>query len=798
MAAVLGSVLFGYLKSLGPAPSTSRDQGVPQFRIAGSDGYVDPAQCAGCHRQIWETYKRTGMGKSFSKLDVKTVVEGFSKNNNYYHAESDRHYTMYQKENRFYQRRYQIGFDGQETNVVEKQIDFVMGSGNHSRTYLHKQTDGRIVELPVGWYAEKGGYWAMNPGYDRADQEDFRRRITFQCVFCHNGYPEIAEGADASGTESIFPGSLPEGIDCQRCHGPGRAHVEAMQSGKHEKAPGGIVNPARLSQERQLELCMQCHLETTSFRLPHAVTRFTRGIFSYRPGEPLADYVLHFDQAAGTGHDDKFEIAHAAYRLRLSACFNKSGGAMVCTTCHDPHDIPRGEAATQHYRSVCVRCHSAALQKIVSSGRHTPSPDCLGCHMPKRRTDDVVHVVMTDHFIQRQKPSRDLLASHAERVETDQNAYKGEVMLYYPPAMADRIQQELYLAMAQVRQGSNLKTGIPRLEAAIEKYRPPEGEFYFELAEAYNKVGLADKAIAMYRQTLLRKPDFRPAVQQLAATLGRTGHLSEAAETLQKALTAGPQDASMLNDLGLIDAGLGRRDEAVRKLQEALRLDPDLPDSYNNLGAVLAESGNHAAAEAAYRAAVRSQPDLAEARKNLANELSATNHFEEAQFHYRKAIQSHPELAALYHDYGLALAGHESFREAAKEFETAIRVEPGRADSLNALGEMRAILGDTNGAIDSYRRAVAVRPQLAAAQANLGAALLVRGSTPEAKQHLEEAVRLQPELFEAHLHLGRALALERDVAGASAHYRKATQSTDPAVRDAAHESLLKLEQRYGR
>lgn len=108
---------------------------------------------------------------------------------------------------------------------------------------------------------------------------------------------------------------------------------------------------------------------------------------------------------------------------------------------------------------------------------------------------------------------------------------------------------------------------------------------------------------------------------------------------------------------------------------------------------------------------------------------------------------------------------------------------------------MQAILGDTSGAIESYRRAAAIRPELAAAQANLGAALLVRGRTAEAKPHLEQAVRLQPQLFEAHLHLGRALALERDVAGASDHYRKAGESGDPAIRDAARESLRKLGQR---
>ena len=63
-------------------------------------------------------------------------------------------------------------------NVEEKEIDYVLGSGIRARTYLHLDEQKKLVELPVGWYAEKGGYWGMNPGYDRPDQPDFRRRIS--------------------------------------------------------------------------------------------------------------------------------------------------------------------------------------------------------------------------------------------------------------------------------------------------------------------------------------------------------------------------------------------------------------------------------------------------------------------------------------------------------------------------------------------------------------------------------------------------------------------------------------------
>ncbi|MEO8050279.1 MAG: tetratricopeptide repeat protein [Acidobacteriota bacterium] len=758
------------------------------LQIAGADaGYVSSEACADCHKEIWETYRRTGMGRSFARVGEAARIEDYDGKNTYYHKASDRYYTMFRKDGKFYQRRHQIGFGGKETNVEVAEVNFALGSGNHSRTYLHQRPDGRLTELPVGWYAEKGGSWAMNPGYDRPDQEDFRRQITYQCMFCHNGYPQIEEGADAAGTAPVFRGAVPGGIDCQRCHGPGRAHIQAMQTGKTPE--GTIVNPARLSRERQLELCMQCHLETTSFRLPSAIIRYSRSIFSYRPGEALGDYVLHFDQPPKSGHEDKFEIAHAAYRLRQSACFQKSSPSMLCTTCHNPHDIPRGEEAAKHYTAVCLRCHADVVQKLVATNRHTASQDCTGCHMPKRRTDDVVHVVMTDHYIQRRKPARDLLAPLAERIETDDNAYIGPVDLYYPQNLGDGAKQELYLAAAQVRQGANLKEGTSRLDAAIEKHHPAEAEFYFELAEAYRKSGNAEKAIDMFEQTLRRNPDFRPAIHQLGATLARSGRLPQAKETLLKALAATPEDASVLNDLGLVYVGLGQPREAAEVLQKASRIDPDYPDTYNNLGGALARLGDQAGAEAAYRRAIQVQPDFAEAHRNLASLLAGMNNFEEAQYHFQRAVQSNPKYAMAHYEYGLVLAQQEQFRQAKEQFEAAAKADPNLAEAHNALGEMLSIQGDARGAIQSFRRAVTVKPELAAAQSNLGMALLLQGQVGDARQHLERAIALNPNLFEAHLNLGRALSVEHNVSGAAAQYQKAAASPDPEIRIAATEAL---------
>ena len=85
--------------------------------------------------------------------------------------------------------------------------------------------------MPFGWYAEKGGFWGMNPGYDRPDYAGSVRPIFYECMFCHNGYPKVPEGANRDTAQATYLQPLPEGIDCQRCHGPGQSHVDKASQG---------------------------------------------------------------------------------------------------------------------------------------------------------------------------------------------------------------------------------------------------------------------------------------------------------------------------------------------------------------------------------------------------------------------------------------------------------------------------------------------------------------------------------------------------------------------------------------
>jgi tetratricopeptide (TPR) repeat protein len=681
--------------------------------------FAPPSACGACHAQIASSYRDTGMGRSFAR--ASKAAEAI-RDSRFRHTRSGREYIVEERQGRLYQRRAELDPPSGKPAWFEKAADYVIGSGNHCRSYLYRGANGRLYQLPLTWYAEKGGYWAMSPGYDHPDHQDFRRAITYDCIFCHNGYPS-APPAARPGDDPVFPQDQPEGIDCQRCHGPGLAHVEAASRGKPAEAiRAAILNPKRLSRDRQLEICMQCHLESTSRPLPYAIVRYDRGVFTYRAGEPLAEYILHFDHAAGAGFDDKFEIAHAAYRLRKSACFTRSD-SLTCTTCHDPHRAPRGADAVKQYRAACQSCHPAA---------HRTVEDCASCHMPKRRTQDVVHVVMTDHYIQRHRPQRDLLAPIEEKTETESAAYRGEVRPYYPAEAMG-----LYYAAAQVMDRANLKEGIRLLESALAAGKPAEPQFYFELAEAYWKASESGKAITYYRETLRRQADHSSARRNLAVALRQTGDLSRAAAVLEPTSS----DAEALATLGEIYNSLGKMDDAERVLRRALELDADNPEAQNNLGRTLARRGDRAGAIAAFSRALLIRPNYAAAHNNLANQAEADGDFQLARRHFERAIRHDPAYAEAYYNYGTALAARRLWSEAERRLSKAVELAPDFAEAHNNLGNLYAAQGQAAKAIASWRAAIRIAPSFGAARLNLALALASAGRRAEAVHELKQAAQ---------------------------------------------------------
>ena len=734
-------------------PSESND--------AAHAGYVDAKVCATCHSQIFKTYQVTGMANSFSSARLEnTIGNAPTKDSQYYHAASESHFSVMQRSGKYYLRRDQVGYQGKETNVEDKSIDFVIGSGRHARTFLHWTNRNTLQELPLGWYAENGGHWGMNPGYDRADQPGSRRTISYECIFCHNAYPQIPSRHDGFGAEAAFLTPIPTGIDCQRCHGPGSEHV------KRARAPGAtqqeirssILNPSRLATDREMEMCMQCHLQTTSTALPHSILRYDRAPFSYRPGEPLGNYILFFDRASPSA--DRFEIAQSAYRLRQSECFLKSNGALRCTTCHDPHGAITGQAEMAHYNGICRQCHQVESDAAVTAATHTASSNCVACHMPKRRTDDVVHVIMTDHRIQRRKPEGNLLATIPISHEDD-IGYHGEVVAYYPRPLPSTPENLLYLAVAQVRTWTNLRDGLPQLKRLLKLYHSERGEFYLELADGLRVAGEAEAALPFYEESARRQPDSLTIRRMWATALMSLQRWTEAAEVCRSALQFAPDDPAGWYLLGQIYLGQQKVSDAVKAFHQALILDPESAEANNGLGIGLVTLGDRVGAEKAFREAIRLQPGFVQPYSALGNLLSWKDDLPQASYYFETATRLDPSYAAAHLNYALMLNQFRQFDKA----------------------EIRA------------QAALAADPNLAEAHELLGALLERRNEIEPARQQFEAAVRIRPAYARAQLSLGAILARTGNGEAALEHLHLAAESSDPSIRKLAQQILEGISRR---
>lgn len=606
-----------------------------------SHDYVDPTSCRPCHQRLYDDYLTTPMGRSFYSMEARPPGEDWRVNNKLYHAPSESHFEMLRRGASFFIRRYQVDRNGREVNPFELRVTHVMGSGTRARTYLHQTPEGRLVELPVSWYSQENR-WAMSPGYDRPNHPGFTRTVNHKCMFCHNAYPSVPPERARQGWDHDvqFPKQLPTGIDCQRCHGPGGPHVRAAIAAESpSRARTAIVNPARLSGERQLDVCMQCHLETTTFRLPESYRCFGRGFYTYRPGEALSDYIVHFDHAPGTGHDDKFEIVSAAYRLRQSVCFIKSEGKLTCTTCHSPHQAVSHLASATHYRDRCLRCHTSK-----DSGPHKLAntefsrSDCVGCHMAKRRTEDVVHVVMTDHRIQRRTSSRNLLAPLREKTDEEQ-IYRGEVVLYYPQTGLEGALRQIYLGIAQVKEKVNLSPGVEMLKQALLQTHLQHPEPYFELAEAQLALGQREAAEKNYLKALELDPAYVQAENKLGNLLAELGRTTDALKHYRRAIELDARFADVHLNLGLTLRSLGDLPAAEESFRKAITVDPLYAPGYRDLGSLLLIQGKIESARSLLERSLAIELADAKTHNNLGLALLGLGKKEEGIAHLRFAVR---------------------------------------------------------------------------------------------------------------------------------------------------------------
>lgn len=596
-------------------------------------GYVPDPTCARCHADLYQSYQEVGMAQSFYRPRADRMIENFD-GEPFYHQASDRYYRMTRDGEKILFERYQLDSEGRPIHRFEVEVDWILGSGHTSRSYLYQNSQGEIFVLPIAWYTQPQA-WAMSPGSDRPHHTGVERQLKQECMFCHNAYPEVEAGSDSYGSADEFPLELPEGIGCQRCHGPGAEHVRAALLNDKSTTRSSIVHPGRLSPQREADICYGCHFQP-SVALP-GVRLFDRGVYSFRPGEALADYMTLLDVVdRDTPKEERFEINHHPYRLEQSTCFLESEpGALTCTHCHDPHRKVPAQQRKAHYRDACLACHdlqSCSLEEMAASLegqaheiQKVSSDDCAACHMPRRRTQDVVEVVMTDHRIQRTPGGAELLSPLEETIPILVDL---ELLRPIPEPSSAQLEQ-IYLASAVMRAGGSVEAAR-FLAQALPQEKLPSPAPLLDLTKGLLGQRRFAEAEEVASEILRISPETAKALDWRAVARLQQGRPQEALIDLDASLKITGERPDILFNRGLVLLSLGRTEESMAALRRATVLRPSLPKAWIYLGRALLKTGQEAEGEEAFRQALRIDPSNPSATLDLGRLLDRQGRRQEA------------------------------------------------------------------------------------------------------------------------------------------------------------------------
>ncbi|MFN5371965.1 MAG: tetratricopeptide repeat protein, partial [Bacteroidia bacterium] len=652
---VLSIALFGFYCT---SAEKTTENATTYLNLHDSVRYVGKQVCLSCHAGAHNSYLETGMGHSFGLATKLKSAGRFEGKTTIYDATLDLYYQPYFSEDTLCIKEFRLS--GKDTIHKRIQaIQYIIGSGHHTNSHLFA-SNGYVFQAPLTYYTQKG-IWDLPPGFENGFNSRFTRQIGLECMACHNAQPAFAEGS-----ENKFL-KIPEGIDCERCHGPGSIHVREKQAGNFidtsKYIDYSIVNPGKLSVDLQFDVCQRCHLQG------NAVLKEGKSFLDFKPGMKLSD-VIDVYLPRYEGDESEFIMASHADRLKQSACFkvmaDKHGdskslrpykNAMTCVTCHNPHVSVRKQG-DEPFNSKCSSCHAA--QK-VSACSETPSKidaagnNCVSCHMPVSGSIDIPHVTVHDHYI---RPNPKMNPSKS--VQKTAESFRGlQCINNTSPDERSRI-------IAYIQQFEKFDPGKSYLLDSAEALLKRRGETQFKsdirlsLAHAfagkdYAKVSsLATQYGRAELLSLLSKKSKNNedawAAYRVAESFTAQGLPADALPFFEKACTLAPLHFEFRNKYGACLMQLGKIKEAEKEFAALCREAPFYAPAFCNYGYCLLMHGDGQSAKTMYTKALQLDPDYKQALINLVGLELYNGRTSEAQKYMLRLEKAYPndeEIKAL-------------------------------------------------------------------------------------------------------------------------------------------------------
>ena len=616
-----------------PAPSSSKTD--PTYLNLGAEAaYVGIDACKTCHADKYETYVEAQMGRSFAPATLSNSAADFDSPAPVYDPHSDFYYQAFHEGEDLFIMEYRLA--GRDTVFKRiEQIDYIVGSGQHTNSHI-MDVNGYLYQMPLTWYTQDGK-WDLAPKFEGGNNSRFSRPIPLQCMTCHNAMPAYVPESENRYT------SVPFGIDCERCHGPGSIHVREKQAGNvvdvTTEIDYTIVNPAKLPIDLQFDICQGCHVQGAS------VFKDGKTHLDFRPGVKLADVENVFWPRYADSLQ-QFIMASHPDRLKLSACFQQSHAddayaPLTCITCHDPH-VSIETLGEDHYRQTCQSCHTPERTNECTEDetvRAQQDDNCVACHMPVSGSQDIPHVRITDHFIRNPERAAQPLLSPEEAdaqkefvrlaslIETSPSpqevaegylTYYEEVTnhpgfldsaaVYLEKARPSRSQQDLAPSLVRVWFWQENFEAIVGLARTLDEQAIGDPWTLYRIGEAFVAMGRNQEAIHYYALAVSLAPEHLRFMDKLASAYSADGQFNAALAIFDDILEANPTFDEAYNNRGFTRAVLGDLEGAEADFLAALALNPDGLSSLGNIASLYFNTDRKAEARPYARRLIELEP----------------------------------------------------------------------------------------------------------------------------------------------------------------------------------------------
>ena len=549
----------------GAAPLTNVSFSVPDQP---PHGYVGSMACRDCHADVHAAYQTHPMASSMA-IATDSAGEDLEQPAEFSPFEG----VTYQVSSADGRMRHTEQRSSGDQVLYEHSvpIDFRVGSGVHGFSYL-LQSGGLMFQSPVSWYRQEA-CWDMSPGYDLPTHPGFERLVTHNCIACHAGTARPLPGSQLRFEADAFAELQ---VGCERCHGPGQAHI-AFHNSDELTGRDPILKFAELSAETKNAVCFQCHLQGAQ-RIP----RYGRSEFDFRPGMKMSDVWTTFLKDPQTTEGSA--VSHAEQMFQ-SRCYTQSG-QLTCVSCHDPHRRPQPAEAVDWYRGRCLECHSGpddgCAQPREDRIRTQPDDSCIACHMPPASLEAVPHTAHTDHRVLRQPDA----APQAVLTELLEENESGNTPSDLQRARGIRLAELAYGTEDRIKAAEALRLLAPVLEQI------PADSLTCEAAgRAASTLGLPDQAIAFWDQALQERPQDVLLLLLKGSEQHNARQFAAAADTYRRLIAADSHRAMYHGRLSHVLGMMGQVDESIAASQAALKRNPGLPQAHSWLAMLYQRRG---------------------------------------------------------------------------------------------------------------------------------------------------------------------------------------------------------------